>query len=73
MIEGGNTSSEEVEDVFTKVDVKSNGYYVAYNPNTLPCIWFTFIEIKFIHYHSCVIFIIKFMNKCNDLVNYDEI
>ena len=30
--------------------------YVAYKPITLSCILFTFIEMKFIHYHSCVMF-----------------
>ena len=29
--------------------------------------------MKFIHYYSCVIIIIKFINICYDLVNYDEI
>ena len=27
---------------------------------------FLFIEIKFIHYHSYMMFIMKFMNGCND-------
>ena len=34
---------------------------------------FIFIEMKFIHYHSCVMFAMKSMNICNDQVNYDEI
>ena len=35
---------------------KCDEYYVAYKPITLPCISFKFIEIKFIHYHTCVMF-----------------
>ena len=50
-----------------------DGYYVAYKPITLSCILFMFIEMKFIHYHSCVMFAMKSMSICNDLVNYDEI
>ena len=34
---------------------------------------FIFIEIKNFHCHSCVMFTMKFMNICNDQVNYDEI
>ena len=44
----------------------SDGYYMAYNPITLPCILFKFIEIKFIYCHSCVMFIMKSMSICND-------
>ena len=43
-----------------------DGYYVAYKPITLSCILFMFIEIKFIHCHSCVMFAIKSMSMCND-------
>ena len=50
-----------------------DGYYVAYKPITLSCILFMFIEIKFIHCHSCVMFAMKSMSMCNDYVNYDEI
>ena len=32
-----------------------------------------FVEITFIHCHPCVMFAMKSMNICNDLVNYDEI
>ena len=46
---------------------------MAYNPITLLCISFIFIEMKFIHYHSGVMFVMKSMNICNDYVNYDEI
>ena len=35
------------------------GYYVAYNPITLLCISFMFIEMKVIHCHSCVMFAMK--------------
>ena len=50
-----------------------DGYYQAYKPITLSCILFMFIEIKFIHCHSCVMFAMKSMSMCNDYVNYDEI
>ena len=43
-----------------------DGYYVAYKLITLSCILFMFIEMKFIHYHSCVIFVMMSMNICND-------
>ena len=43
-----------------------DGYYVAYKPITIPCISFMFIEIKFIHYHSYVMFAMKSINICND-------
>ena len=46
---------------------------MAYNPITLLCIFFMFIEMKFIHYHSCVMFAMKSMSMCNDKVSYDEI
>ena len=35
-------------------------------PITLPCILFMFIEMKFIHCHSCVVFAMKSMSMCND-------
>ena len=44
----------------------SDGYYVAYKPITLSCILFMFIEMKFIHCHSCVMFAMKSMSICND-------
>ena len=53
--------------------VMHDGYYVAYKPITLSCILFIFIEMKFIHCHSCVMFAMKSMSMCNDYVNYDEI
>ena len=43
-----------------------DGYYVAYKPITPSCIFFMFIEMKFIHCHSCVIFAMKSMSMCND-------
>ena len=43
-----------------------DGYYVAYKPITLSYILFMFIEIKFIHFHSCVMFAMKSMSMCND-------
>ena len=41
-------------------------YYVAYKPITLSSILFMFIEIEFIHCHSCVMFAMKSMSICND-------
>ena len=41
-------------------------YYVAYKPITLSCILIMFIEMKFIHCHSCVMFAMKSMSMCND-------
>ena len=43
-----------------------DGYYVAYKPITLSSILFMFVEMKFIHCHSCVIFAMKSMSMCND-------
>ena len=51
----------------------SNGYYVAYEPITRPCILFMFIEVQFINFHSCVMFVMKSMSICNEYFNYDEI
>ena len=42
-----------------------NGYHVAYKPITLPCILFMFIEMKFIHCYSFVMFAMKSMSMCN--------
>ena len=50
-----------------------DGYYVAYKTIKLSYILFMFIEMKFIHCHSCVMFAMKSMSMCNDYVNYDEI
>ena len=44
----------------------SDGYFVAYKPITFPCILLMFIEMKFIHCHSCVMFAMKSMSMCND-------
>ena len=46
--------------------INTDGYYLAYKPITLSCIFFMFIEMKFIHCHSCVMFVMKSMNMCND-------
>ena len=53
-------------EVLSVVMVYTNGYYMAYKPITFLCISFLFIEMKFIHFHSFVMFTIKFMNICND-------
>ena len=50
----------------SSTNVVNDGYYVAYKPITLPCILFMFIEMKFIHCHSCVMFAMKSMSMCND-------
>ena len=44
----------------------TDGCYVAYKPITLSFILFTFIEMIFIHYHSCVMFAMKSISMCND-------
>ena len=46
---------------------------MAYNRITIMCISFMLIEMDFIHWYSCVIFAMKSMSICKDLVNYDEI
>ena len=45
---------------------KSDGYHVAYKPMTFSCISFMFIEMKFIHCHSYVMFSMKFISICID-------
>ena len=47
-------------------NVQLDRYYVAYKPITLSCFLFMFIEMKFIHCHSCVMFVMKSMSMCND-------
>ena len=47
-------------------DGGGDGYYVAYKPITFSCILFMFIEMKFIHCHSCMMFTMKSMSMCND-------
>ena len=47
-------------------DELGDGYYVAYKPITLSSILFMFVEMKFIHCHSCVMFAMKYMSMCND-------
>ena len=46
--------------------LSGDGYYVAYKPITLLSILFMYIEMKFIHCHSCVMFVMKSMSRCND-------
>ena len=43
-----------------------DGYYVAFKPITLSSILFMFVEMKFIHCHSCAMFVMKSMSMCND-------
>ena len=45
---------------------QGDGYYVAYKPITFSSILFMFVEMKFIHCHSCVMFVMKSMSMCND-------
>ena len=40
---------------------------------TFACILFIFIEIKFIHFHSCMMFAMKSMSIYPEIVNYDKI
>ena len=56
-------SDDTLLEAFRQV---TDGYYVAYKPITLSCILFMFIEMTFIHCHSCVMFAIKSMSMCND-------
>ena len=49
-----------------QMGVITDGYYVACKPITLSYILFMFIEMKFIHFHSCVMFAMKSMSMCND-------
>ena len=48
------------------IDEMSDEYYVAYKPITLLCILFMFVEMIFIHCHSCMMFVMKSMSMCND-------
>ena len=45
---------------------RGDGYYVAYKPITLSCILFMFIQMIFIHCHSCMMFLMKSRSMCND-------
>ena len=47
-------------------DDKVDGFYVSYKPITLQCISFMLIKMKFIHCHTCVMFLIKSMSIWND-------
>ena len=62
-----------ITGIFCHCCVSIDGYYVAYKSITLSCILFMFIKMKFVHCHPCVMFSMKSMSICNDLVNYDEI
>ena len=53
--------------------VASNRYFVAFKSIMLSCLWFMFIKMKFIHYHSYMMFTMKSMSIFHDLMNYDEI
>ena len=46
------------------LNISIDEYYVAYKPIILPCIFFTFIQVKFINCHSCVMFAMKSMSIC---------
>ena len=51
---------------FSFIVVAFDRYYVAYKLITFSCILFMFIEMKFIHCYSCVMFVMKSMSMCND-------
>ena len=53
-------------DILVSLNKRTDGYYVAYKPISLPCISFIFIEMKFIHCYSCMMFVIKYVSICND-------
>ena len=57
---------KDCSDTLWKGSLGIDGYYVAYKPITLSYILFMFIEMKFIHCHSCVMFAMKSMSMCND-------
>ena len=59
-------SHEIFKILYIGYDIKPDAYYVAYKPIKLSCILFMFIEMKFIHCHSCVMFAMKSMSMCND-------
>ena len=67
-------SEKEFLMIFTRISTNlsdrcgfdSDRYYMAYKPMTLSCIFFMFIEMPFIHCHSCVMFAMKSMSMCND-------
>ena len=60
LIRGGRERERERERE------RGDRYYVAYKLITLSRIMFMFIEMKFIHCHSCVMFAMKSMSMCND-------
>ena len=59
------SSNQELSLSILCVTALVDGYYVAYKLITT-CISFMFIEMKFIHCHSWVMFAMKFMSICND-------
>ena len=63
------SSSEKEENLYhlyRKVEVIYDGYYEVNKPVTLPYISFMFIEMKFSHCNSCLMFSMKSMYICND-------
>ena len=54
-----------------------DGYYMVCKPITLPCILFMFIGMKFIHYHSYVMFVMNLIacvfRRCCALISYNKI
>ena len=48
------------------IELPSDGDFAAYKTITFPYISFMFIEMIFIHCHSCVMFVIKSISICND-------
>ena len=66
VINDGNVLYESFYALVSPGAHSNDGYYVAYKPITLPCISFMFIKIKFINFHSCMMFVMKSMSLCND-------
>ena len=54
------------EVILERIYELGDRYYVAYKPITILYILFIFIIIKFPHCYSCMMFVMKPMNICND-------
>ena len=59
-------ASKDCDRSRSNITWPSDGYYMAYKPITVQYISFMFIEMKFTHYHSNVMFAMKSMCICND-------
>ena len=45
-----------------------HGYYMAHKPIASPCILCMFVRMKFINYHSCVLFVMKSTRTCITII-----